>query len=235
MKKLVRLTESDMIRLIERVITENREEEMFASHKAFNNWMDTQDRMVHDESIEISEQGQLVKGAISLAGKVIGKIAGGTAKKIPVGSTKKLAVPLIDQLPYNVKSFINLLPDSIKVGPKLSSLFGKNFTNIKTLPGRLSKYKNNGSIELYTTRMVNTMSNTKGKTINLKQLYRDANFLKKELENIKSLTPKPKQSGKAMEDWYNTLYTENRDLSNLISDLERLWKSSGSFSQTIGL
>jgi hypothetical protein len=55
------------------------------------------------------------------------------------------------------------------------------------------------------------------------------------LENIKNLTPKPKQGGKDMEVWYNTLYTENADLINLISDLEQLWKSSGSVSQKVGL
>jgi hypothetical protein len=88
---------------------------------------------------------------------------------------------------------------------------------------------------LYSTRLANVMSNSKGKTINLKELYTDANLLKKELENIKNLTPKPKQGGKDMEVWYNNLYTENGDLINLISDLEQFWKSSGSVSQKVGL
>jgi hypothetical protein len=151
------------------------------------------------------------------------------------GGSKGLVTPLIYQLPNKVQNFINLLPNNIKVGPKLLDVFQKNYSQIKSLPSRLSKYKNNGSVELYSTRLSNVMSNSKGKTINLKELYTDANLLKKELENIKNLTPKPKQGGKDMEVWYNTLYTENADLINLISDLEQLWKSSGSVSQKVGL
>ena len=151
------------------------------------------------------------------------------------GGSKGLVTPLIYQLPNKVQNFINLLPNNIKVGPKLLDVFQKNYSQIKSLPSRLSKYKNNGSVELYSTRLANVMSNSKGKTINLKELYTDANLLKKELENIKNLTPKPKQGGKDMEVWYNNLYTENSDLINLISDLEQLWKSSGSVSQKVGL
>lgn len=148
---------------------------------------------------------------------------------------KGLVTPLMSQLSSGVQNFIKILPNSIKVGPKLSNLFKTNYSNIKSLSSRLSKYKNNGSVELYSRKLSNSLSVSKGNTVNLKELYEDASLLKKELENIKSSIPKPKTGGKEMEIWYNTFYTELGDLGKFTSDLEKLWKSSGSVSQTIGL
>jgi hypothetical protein len=58
MKKVIRLTESDLIRIVKRVVKE-QEEEIFATHPALDNkgketWMDKQDNRVGSE-IEFSD------------------------------------------------------------------------------------------------------------------------------------------------------------------------------------
>jgi hypothetical protein len=151
------------------------------------------------------------------------------------GGSKGLVTPLMSQLSTKIQNFIELLPISVKVGPKLSNIFKGNYSNIKSLSSRLSKYKNNGSIDLYSRKLSDAISVGEGKTVNLKELYTNASFLKKELETIKSLTPKPKQGGKAMENWYNAFYSELSDLNKLTSELETILKSSGTISQKIGL
>lgn len=56
MKKIVRLTEADFARLVERIIKENEGEEMFATHDAhLGKYYDTMDRRV-DSDIEFSEK-----------------------------------------------------------------------------------------------------------------------------------------------------------------------------------
>ena len=55
MGRIVRLTESDLSRIVKRVIKENKDEEMFATHDAHGGkYYDTMDRRV-DSDIEFSE------------------------------------------------------------------------------------------------------------------------------------------------------------------------------------
>ena len=55
MKKTIRLTENDLARIVKRVIKENEDEEMFATHDAHGGkYYDTMDRRV-DSDIEFSE------------------------------------------------------------------------------------------------------------------------------------------------------------------------------------
>ena len=55
MKKIVRLTESDLAHIVKRVIKENEDEEMFATHDFHGGkYYDTMDRRV-DSDIEFSE------------------------------------------------------------------------------------------------------------------------------------------------------------------------------------
>lgn len=56
MKKVIRLTESDLIRLVNKVIKENGDEEMFATHGyQGGKYYDTMDKPV-DSDIEFSEK-----------------------------------------------------------------------------------------------------------------------------------------------------------------------------------
>jgi hypothetical protein len=192
MKKIIRLTESDLVRLVKRVINEN-------------------------ESLD--EQPSLIKNLFSAGAKSSKTVA-------------KQGIPLMSQISHEAQLIIKQLPTNAKVGPKLVGLFGKHGTRIKSLQSQLSKMPDQ-TLGIYIKRLSDTVSKTKGTPVNPQQMYMDAVFLKKELENIKSSLSKPKQGGvlnknvnydKQMEGWYNALYTEIGSLSSFIADLEALLK-----------
>jgi hypothetical protein len=145
----------------------------------------------------------------------------------------KQGLPLIDQLPSTVRTLINSFPTNVKVGDKLGLLFNSRLSDIRGLKHYVKSGGGNGITDTYVDGLIKLVSTPKGGNVNLRDVYTYTNFLKQELDNIKSAIPKPKQGGllnqnknydKQMNDLYNKFYTETTTLNKFISDLENISK-----------
>jgi hypothetical protein len=189
MTKTVRLTESELVNVIEKFI----------------------------DKPEMNEQ--LLKNILSKLFKSGAKPAA------------KMGVPLMGQLPSKVQTLIQTFPKRVQVGDKLKNVFNTHSSNIKSLEHYLKSQGGSGTANTYARLLSKDISAAKGGVVDLKNIYSNAHMLKKELENIKSAIPVPKQGGvlnknpnykKQMGDLYNKFYTETASLNNLISDLEKI-------------
>ena len=189
MTKTVRLTESELVNVIEKFI----------------------------DKPEMNEQ--LLKNILSRLFKSGAKPAA------------KMGVPLMGQLPSKVQTLIQTFPKRVQVGDKLKNVFNTHSSNIKSLEHYLKSQGGSGTANTYARLLSKDISAAKGGVVDLKNIYSNAHMLKKELENIKSAIPVPKQGGvlnknpnykKQMGDLYNKFYTETASLNNLISDLEKI-------------
>jgi hypothetical protein len=141
----------------------------------------------------------------------------------------KMEIPLLNQLPNEIQSLISSFPRKVKVGDKLKGVFDKHSSDIKSLKHYIGSQ--GGVSDTYARLLANDISVPKGGVVNLQDVYSNAQILKKELENIKSSIPMPKQGGvlnknpkyeKQMEDLYNKFFNETATLNNFISDLEKI-------------
>lgn len=202
MKKIVRLTESDLSRIVKRIISEQTGDEL-------------------DEGIF----------------DTILKSFRGGGKKIVSTASKLATMPLINQISSDLRLLITKLPQKVKVGVKLDGVFKKTLYDVKSVEGsiaRLNREMNGfGGAELYSRRLSNTVRQPKGSVVNLKELYTDAQFLKKELENIKNNLPKPKQGGilnknknyqSELNNYHNFLWSELGSVNRFIGELDNLLK-----------
>lgn len=167
MSKVIRLTESDLTRIVKRVMNEDGR-----------------------ESINLSEQ--ILKNLIKTGAKSASKMSA------------KYGVPLLNQLPDKIRMFIKTLPTSVKIGPKLERVFKENYVSIKSLP---NNFKHLGIDDLYARKLSEAVSKSRGTKINLQELYQDAQFVRLELENIKST---------------KSLYSVNSGVNRFIADLESI-------------
>jgi hypothetical protein len=205
-KKVVKLTESDLARIIKRVINE-------------------------------SEVDEGVFDTILKAFKGDAKVA---AKEFMPRASKGLSsMPLLQQLPNEVRTLINKLPGNVKVGSRLDGLFKKSMFDIQSLEGsiaRLNREMNGvGGAEMYSRNLSELVRKPKGAVIDLKDMYTKAQFLKKELENIKEALPRPKEGGmlnknknfKAELDKYaNFLWNDMGKINRFISDFDEMLKNA---------
>jgi hypothetical protein len=189
MGKVVRLTESELIKVIEKFV----------------------DKPVMNE--------QILKTLLS-------KIVKPGAK-----SVSKIGTPLMQQLPNKIQTLIQSFPQRVQVGDKLKNIFNSHSSNIRSLEHTIKSQGGNGIANTYARLLAKDLSTTKGGVVDLRNIYANAHMLVKELENIKSAIPTPKQGGvlnkppnykTQMEDLYNKFYNETADLNKLISDLEKI-------------
>ena len=207
MKKIVRLTESDLARIVKRVINEQNDE---------------LDEGIFDSILKSLKGGDeaFIK-SLKNAGK----------------STH--STPLLSQIPHEVKMAINKVPTYGKVGPKLESLFSKHKHSIWSMDGSIKRMADDGInglgvSKIYSDKLAKAVSTTKGNPIELQAIYKDAQLLKKDLQNIKSELPKPTEGGifnrnknykRQVEDWYNVLNNEIASVSRFIRDFDEMLKT----------
>jgi len=202
MKKIIQLTESDLSRIVRRVISEQNSDEL--------------DEGIFDSILKAFRSG---------------------GKKVVSTASKMSTMPLINQISSDLRLLITKLPQKVKVGVKLDSVFKKTLYDVKSVEGsiaRLNREMNGfGGAELYSRRLSNTVRQPKGAVVNLKELYTDAQFLKKELENIKNNLPKPKQGGilnknknyqSELNKYHNFLWSELGSVNKFISEIDNLLK-----------
>ena len=151
MKKIVRLTESDLSCIVKRVISEQNIDEL-------------------DEGIFDS----------------ILKTFRGGGKKVVSAASKMSTTPLFNQISHDIRQLIIKIPQKVKVGVKLDGVFKKTLYDVKSVEGsiaRLNREMNGfGIAEIYSRNLSNAVRQPKGAVINLKEVYTDAQLLKKELE-----------------------------------------------------
>jgi hypothetical protein len=189
MGKIIRLTESELINVIEKFVDET----------------------------EMNEQ--VLKNLLS---KLF---------KSGANPASKVGVPLMSQLPSKVQILIQSFPTKVKVGDKLKNVFNSHSSDIQGLSHYLKSQGAGGIADTYAKLLAKDITTAKGGVVDLKNIYSNAHILKKELENIKSIIPSPKQGGllnknpnykKQMEDLYNKFYNETATLNRFISDLEKI-------------
>jgi hypothetical protein len=168
MKKVIRLTESELTRIVIRIIEEEK-----------------------NPVASLDEQFGIIKSLSKSSTKPV----------------TKSVTPLLSQLPHEVQLFIKQIPTSVKIGPKLELVFKNNYVSIKSLPTNVKRF---GIDDLYARKLSDTISKSKGSTINLQEVYQDAHFLKKELENLKL---------------NQSTYSVITGINRFISDLENILKS----------
>ena len=191
MKKVIRLTESDLTNVVKKVIKE-----------------------------QINE---------SLLKNFLSKLFKSGSKPVP-----KFGTPLLSQLPSKVQTMIQSFPKQVKLGDKLKNVFNTHSHDIRSLEHYIKSQGGSGIADTYARSLAKSINVPKGSIVNLQSVYSDAHFLKKELENIISKIPKPKQGGilnknknydKQMDELYNKFYTETATLNKFISDLEKVRQS----------
>jgi hypothetical protein len=202
MKKIVRLTESDLSRIVKRVISEQNIDEL-------------------DEGIFDS----------------ILKAFRGGGKKVVSTASKMSTMPLINQISNDIRQLITKIPQKVKIGVKLENVFKKTSYDVRSVEGsiaRLNREMNGfGIAEIYSRNLSNAVRQPKGSVINLKEVYTDAQFLKKELENIKKGLPKPKEGGilnknknyqSELKKYHNFLWSELGSINKFIGEIDNLLK-----------
>jgi hypothetical protein len=191
MKKVIRLTESDLTNVVKKVIKE-----------------------------QINE---------SFLKNFLSKLFKSGSKPVP-----KFGTPLLSQLPSKVQTMIQSFPKQVKLGDKLKNVFNTHSHDIRSLEHYIKSQGGNGIADTYARLLSKSINVPKGSIVNLQSVYSHAHFLKKELENIISKIPKPKQGGilnknknydKQMDELYNKFYTETATLNKFISDLEKVRQS----------
>jgi hypothetical protein len=191
MKKVIRLTESDLTNVVKKVIKE-----------------------------QINE---------SFLKNFLSKLFKSGSKPVP-----KFGTPLLSQLPSKVQTMIQSFPKQVKLGDKLKNVFNTHSHDIRSLEHYIKSQGGNGIADTYARSLAKSINVPKGSIVNLQSVYSNAHFLKKELENIISNIPKPKQGGilnknknydKQMDELYNKFYTETATLNRFISDLEKVRQS----------
>jgi hypothetical protein len=185
MKKVIRLTESDLVNLVTRVVNES----------------------------EVGENFGFLRKILSPK----------TSQKTTMGVVKRMT-PEIDAI-------FRKLPDSLKVGPRLSGLFKNNMTRIKNLKGNISRGLSSnpklGVADSLVSQLERKLATPQGTPIDVKSLYQTSLSLKKELEQVKRAMPKPNiNDKKKLDQWYNYLYSESADINKFVSELEEVIKTA---------
>lgn len=202
MRKIFRLTESDFNRIVRRVINETSEV----------------DEGILDTILK-SIKGGSKSGFQTAVSKQLKNVGKGTSK-----------LPLLQQIPSEVKFLIEKLPQNIKVGPKIEGAFKKSMHDVLSLEGgiaRLSREVNGlGTAEAFSRRISEVVKKSKGSTINFKELYTDAHLLKKDLQNLKIELPKTAPKGISSKNYQNLLDTEMMQINRFIGNLDELIKNA---------
>jgi hypothetical protein len=146
----------------------------------------------------------------------------------------EFGTPLLSQLPSKVQTMIQSFPKQVKLGDRLKNVFNSHSHDIRSLEHYIKSQGGNEIADTYARLLSKSINVPKGSIVNLQSVYSHAHFLKKELENIISKIPKPKQGGilnknknydKQMDELYNKFYTETATLNKFISDLEKVRQS----------
>ena len=158
-------------------------------------------------------------------------------KKVVSAASKMSTLPLMSQISRDVQQLITKLPIKVKVGVKLDGVFKKTLFDIRSLEGNIAGLERNmkgfGIADVYSRKFSNTVRQPKGSIINLKEFYTDAQFLKKELENIKHELPRPTEGGffnknknyqSKIDEYNHFLESELSSINRVIHELDNLFK-----------
>ena len=208
MKRTVRLTESDLSRLVRRVISEQNSNEL--------------NEGIFDAILNFFKRG----------GKSLSKTGGlnpknNMAYKRPYPKNLPKTSPTL-RLPSNVESLLPKIPQNVKIGPALEKNFKYNLRSMTEMEKTIAalKPKVNGLSDLYARAITSIIKQPKGSVINLRELYRLANYCKIDLMDVKKTLPPLKQSfwdkftGNRTE-----LYRYNNLLLPEIGDIDRFIRS----------
>ena len=284
MKKVVRLNESDLIRMVKKIIKENEDKSMdeyinwdiksvncegsrFGNMSSMGvdededgnirvrirycegddeelNYLKRKARREIEQTYQLpnDNEGELEEGFLSSLVNKVFKGSGRAASKefIMNTATKGLMkMPLLQQIPIEVRNVINKLPKSIKIGTKLDDAFKKSSYDILSLEGNMARLNNEiggaGGLEMYSRNISEIIRKPKGSVIDLKDLYTKAQFLKKEMENVKNGIPKPKSGSvltknkkyqEQLAKYENFLWSDMGKINRFIANLDELIKKS---------
>jgi hypothetical protein len=166
MKKVVRLTEQELVEVINKVISEQ-------------------------EVSEFNISG-IVKGVGNLVKKGANYIKGKSApKKSPYYPTSK---PL--NIPTDVKTALSKLPNgTVKIGPKTKTFLDSKRMDLAHLKSVYNYNKDKFNLEMVDHALYGierSLNTAKGQPLNFNDLYYRSLLLKRELENVKMLGTTPK-------------------------------------------
>jgi hypothetical protein len=204
MKKIVRLTESYLVRLVRRVINENSYDKKEVDEQLIKNLIQ---KVINPRTIKKPLAKQTAKQTIPAASRVPNDVQN-----------------LIKSLPQSVKVSDKLAQLFKSHSGSLKSLEG----NISRQLANNPKF---GMADLYAKKLVNYSKTPAGQNINLQGMLSDAHLLKIHLDDLVKANLKPKEGGllnknkninNQLETWYNYLYLEKGSLNRFIDDLTKI-------------
>ena len=175
MKRTVRLTESDLTRLVRRVISEQNSNEL--------------NEGIFDAILNFFKRGGKSLSKTGLNPKNNMAYKNTFSKNLPKSS------PTLS-LPSNVASLLPKIPQNVKIGPVLEKNFKDNLRSMIEFEKNIValKPKINGLTDVYARTITSIIKQPKGSVIDLRELYRLANYCKIDLMNVKKTLPPLKKS-----------------------------------------
>ena len=159
-----------------------------------------------------------------------------TFGKILSGAERRMGEVAVKNLPYEVESMISKLPTEIIFTKNAKPILQDNVNMLGRLHGSVNGYYEKlgngsglGTAEIRIRFLENEMSSPVGKTVNLKKMVDLAYRIEMDLIESKVNFPKPKDIAKnkqSIEDWYNYLNLEIRDIKKVISNFKELVKNA---------
>lgn len=207
MKRTVRLTESDLTRLVRRVISEQNSNEL--------------NEGIFDAILNFFKRG----------GKSLSKTGLNPKNNMAYKNTYPKNLPKTSpmlSLPSNVASLLPKIPQNVKIGPALEKNFKDNLRSMIEFEKNIValKPKINGLSDIYARKITSIIKQPKGSVINLRELYSLANYCKIDLMNVKKTLPPLKQSFKdRLRNYQTELYRYDNLLRPEIIDIDRFIRS----------
>jgi len=211
MKRIIKLTENDLSRIVRRVISEQTSNQL--------------NEGLFDAILNFFKRG----------GKSVSKTGGlnpknNMAYKSTFPKNSPTSSPMMS-LPSNVVSLLSKIPQKVKIGPVLEKNFKYNLRSMMELEKNIValKPKINGLSDIYAKEITSILKQPKGSTIDLKKLYSTANYCKIELMKVKSGLPPLKQNFLArfmnFKNYQTEIYRYNNLLSPEIISIDRFIRS----------
>jgi len=210
MKRIIKLTENDLSRIVRRVISEQTSNQL--------------NEGLFDAILNFFKRG----------GKSVSKTGLNPRNNMSYKNTfpknSPTSSPMMS-LPSNVVSLLSKIPQKVKIGPVLEKNFKYNLNSMMELQKNIGllKPKINGLSDLYAKEITSILKQPKGSTIDLRKLYSTANYCKIELMKVKAGLPPLKQNFLTrfmnFKNYQTEIYRYNNLLRPEISNIDRFIRS----------